>query len=341
MRRSSRSHVVIFSLFVTSAVLSISACAKNEGKGHGKGTEGGRQGESVDAKYAAASQSLEALKADAQKLQAETAAIHERLARLDAFADGLPGLAAFRASLFSTEEILGGVGGTVEWLSSELKAAVASSDKPRIEKVTATIASSADEMKKFEKSVVGLSHDLIPFERSVAQFRALADAGVFFTRGLPTGYQVSAANDGIEERLLKVVSDRKNAARVSSSPWLAFDRLWFAGDGAALDVGLSGEQLENVAAILKAYPDVKLEIAGYDDRAAPAAAAPKLARARAEAVRERLVTLGIGAARLQLAGQGLSQPRCAGSDVKECLAKQPRIAARVVAGLLPAKRLSP
>lgn len=341
MRRSSRSHVVIFSLFLTSAALSIQACAKS--KGTATPTEGRRQGESADPKYAAARASLEALKADAQRLQAETAAIHKRLERLDAFADGLPGLAAFRASLFSTEEILGGVGGTVEWLSSELKAAVASSDRQRIEKVTATIASSAEEMKKFETSVVGLSHDLIPFERSVAQFRALADAGVFFTRALPTGYQVSAANDGIEERLLNVVSDRKKAARASSSPWLAFDRLWFAGDGAALDLGLSGEQLENVAAILKAYPDVKLEIAGYEDRAAPAAAAPRLSRARAEAVQERLVILGVGAARLQLAGHGLSQPRCAenDADVKECLAKQPRVAARVVTVLQPAKRLSP
>ena len=59
----------------------------------------------------------------------------------------------------------------------------------------------ADEMKKFESSVVNLSHGLIPFERTVAQFRALAAAGVFFTRALPTGYEVRAANDGIEERL--------------------------------------------------------------------------------------------------------------------------------------------
>ena len=86
----------------------------------------------------------------------------------------------------------------VEWLSRELAAAFASGDRQQVEKVTATIASSADEMKKFEKSVVGLSHDLIPFERSVAQFRALAAAGVFFTRVLPTGYEVRAANDGIE-----------------------------------------------------------------------------------------------------------------------------------------------
>jgi len=321
-----RSNVVILSLLVTSGAMSIQACAKKKG--------GSPQ---ADPKYVAANQSLERLKADARKLQAETAAIRKRLERLGVLADDLPGLAPFRSNLFATEEVLGGVGGTSEWLSKELAAAFASGDTQQVEKVTATIASSADEMKKFEKSVVGLSHDLIPLERSVAQFRALAAAGVFFTRVLPTGYEVRAANGGIEAQLLNVVSDRKNAARAS---WLAFDRVWFAGDGAGLDIGLSGEQLENVAAILKAYPNVALEIAGYDDDGAPAAAATQLAPARAEAVKDRLVSLGVAEPRLKAAGEGRAQARCAAKDVEACLAKQPRIAARVAA-MQPAKRVTP
>lgn len=321
-----RGWVVILSLLLTSGAMSIQACAKKK--------DGSPQ---ADPKYVAANQSLERLKADAQKLQAETAAIRKRLERLGALADDLPGLAAFRSSLFATEEVLGGVGGTTDWLSKELGAAFASGDRQQVEKVTATIASSADEMKKFEKSVVDLSHDLIPFERSVAQFRALAAAGVFFTRVLPTGYEVRAANGGIEAQLLKVVGDRKTAAR---SSWMAFDRVWFAGDGARLDIGLSGEQLENVAAILEAYPNVKLEIAGYNDDAAPAAAAKELAPARAEAVKDRLISLGVAEPRLKAAGEGRAQPRCTAKDVEACRAKQPRIAARVAA-LQPAKRLTP
>jgi outer membrane protein OmpA-like peptidoglycan-associated protein len=331
MRRVSRSNVVIVSLLVISGAMSIQACARKKA--------GSPQ---ADPRFVAASQSLQRLKADARKLQAETAAIRKRLERLEAAADDLPGLAAFRSNVFATDEVLGGVGGTSEWLSKELEAAFASGDSQQVEKVTGTIASSADEMKKFEKSVVDLSHDLIPFERRVAQFRALAAAGVFFTRVLPTGYEVRAANGGLEERLLKVVGDRKNATRApSAASWLAFDRVWFAGDGAGLDIGLSSEQLENIAAILKAYPDVKLEIAGYDDDAAPAATARELAPARAEAVKARLVALGVAEARLKASGSGRAQSRCAaGDDVEKCRAKQPRIAARVAA-LPPAKRRSP
>ena len=85
---------------------------------------------------------MERLKADAQKLQATTAAIHKRLEQVEATADNLPGLAAFRSDLFATEEVLGGVGTTVEFLASELAAAFAGGDGQKNEKVTGTIANS-------------------------------------------------------------------------------------------------------------------------------------------------------------------------------------------------------
>jgi outer membrane protein OmpA-like peptidoglycan-associated protein len=318
MPRVACSNVVISSLLVMLGVASIQACAKKKA--------GSPQ---ADPRYVAASQSLERLKADAQKLQVTTAAIHKRLEQVETTADNLPGLAAFRSNLFATEEVLGGVGGTVEFLATELAAAFAGGDGQQIEKVTRTIASSAGEMKKFEKSVVDLSHGLIPFERTVAQFRALAAAGVFFTRVLPTGFEVRAANDGIEQRLLAVVADRNVRKKAARTSWLDFDRVWFAGDGAGLDVGPSSEQLENVAAILAAYPTVKLEIAGYDDAAAPAATG--LASARAAAVKNHFVTLGVAEPRLKAAGEGRPQPRCPAKDAEECRKKRPRIAARVAA----------
>ena len=316
--RRNRSNVVISSLLVTLEVVSIQACARKKA--------GSPQ---ADPRYVAASQSLERLKADAQTLQATTAGIHKRLAQVEATADNLPGLAAFRSNLFATEEVLGGVGSTVEFLASELAAAFAGGDAQQIEKVTATIARSADEMKKFETSVVDLSHGLIPFERTVAQFRALAAAGVFFTRVLPTGFEVRAANDGIEQRLLAIVTDRNVRKKTARPSWLAFDRVWFASDGAGLDVGPSSEQLENVAAILKAYPTVKLEIAGYDDAAARTASG--LAPARAAAVKNHFVSMGVAEPRLKAAEDSRPQPRCPAKDAEECRKKQPRIAARVAA----------
>jgi len=329
MHGLSRSKVVMVSLLLALGPMALQACARK--KPAAPQAEPGK---------ATARQSLERLKADAARLQRDTAAIHKRLAQVDAVADDLPGLTAFRANLFATDEVLGGVGGTAEYLSTELEAAFASGDRQRVDKVTATIASSAAEMTKFEKTVLELAHALIPFERSVAQYRALAAAGVFFTRTLPTGFEVRAANGGIEQRLLVLLEASKKPAPAT---WLDFDRLWFVADGPELDVGLSNEQLENVAAILKAYPEVKLELAGYHPDAKPTAAAQELATGRARAVRDRLVTLGVAEPRLKVASQGKPAPRCVaktGQTVDDCRAKQPRVTAHV-AGLQPTKRLSP
>jgi len=74
---------------------------------------------------------------------------------------------------------------------------------------------------------------------------------------------------------------------------------------------------------------VKLEIVGYDDAAAPAAKG--LAPARAAAVKNHFVALGVAEPRLKAAGNGRPQPRCPAKDAEECRKKQPRIAARVAA----------
>lgn len=333
MPRLSRSNVVMVSLWLA---LSVPACAAKK-----------PAAPQADPGKAAASQSLERLKADAARLQKDAAAVHKRLEQVDAVADDLPGLAAFRANLFATDEVLGGVAGTVDYLSTELEAAFAAGDRQREEKVTTTIASSAAEMTKFEKTVLDLAHALIPFERTVAQYRALAAAGVFFTRTLPTGFEVRAANGGIEPRLLAVLEAPQNTKTKAAAraAWLDFDRLWFVADGQELDVGLSGEQLENVAAILKAYPEAKLELAGYTTDATAGAAAKELAAGRARAVRERLVALGVADARLSLASQTKAAPRCDAKDAKpaknpedDCRAKQPRVTAHVAA-LQRTKRL--
>ena len=74
---------------------------------------------------------------------------------------------------------------------------------------------------------------------------------------------------------------------------------------------------------------MKLEIAGYNDAAAPAATG--LAPARAAAVKNHFVTLGVAEPRLRAAGDGRPQPRCPAKDAEECRKKRPQIAARVAA----------
>ena len=86
-----------------------------------------------------------------------------------------------------------------------------------------------------------------------------------------------------------------------------------------------------MAAILKAYPQMTLEIGGFTDNAGPAAASKKLSAERAETVKAMLVNLDVAAGRLAAAGYGPAQPVCAANDTEECKARNRRIAVRVTA----------
>jgi outer membrane protein OmpA-like peptidoglycan-associated protein len=272
-----------------------------------------------------ARQSLEQIRAQVAQAQKATADVR---ARFNALPEDLPGLDAVRSKLLAVEEVMGVENGRVQWLSGELNTASASGNQEQIQKVSTTISEVVEGSKTYGKPVLDLLHELLPFERTAAQIRALVDAGVLFMRVLPTGYELKGANDGIEKLLMDVIEGKR---KFDKKAWLAFDRLKFAGAGAQLDHERSGGQVENVAAILKAYPQVQLEIGGFTDATGPAAANKKLSAERAEAVKAMLVGLDVAAARLAAAGYGPAQPVCAANDTEECKAKNRRIAVRVTA----------
>ena len=63
---------------------------------------------------------------------------------------------------------------------------------------------------------------MLPFERTAAQIRVLADAGLLFMRVLPTGFEVKGANEGVEELLMDVIDGKR---KFDKKAWFAFDRL--------------------------------------------------------------------------------------------------------------------
>ena len=93
----------------------------------------------------------------------------------------------------------------------------------------------------------------------------VTNLGEFVERRLPGGVTLSIPEKGLEARLLSSI---QGSAPANSTNWFDFDRLTFAA-GSALIRPESEEQLQNVAAIMKAYPDVRLQVAGYVDDAEP------------------------------------------------------------------------
>jgi outer membrane protein OmpA-like peptidoglycan-associated protein len=152
----------------------------------------------------------------------------------------------------------------------------------------------------------------------------LPDAALYKYR-LPTNYELSAPNTGIEKQLVVFIQDPNKGAEPAT--WFNFDRLLFETNSATLKPE-SKEQLHNVAEILKAYPNVKVKVGGYTDNTGDPGANQKLSQDRANAVVLELVTLGVPAPRMSAEGYGQQYP-VADNSTENGRAQNRRIALRV------------
>jgi outer membrane protein OmpA-like peptidoglycan-associated protein len=134
---------------------------------------------------------------------------------------------------------------------------------------------------------------------------AAGSLGAMVERSLAGGARVVLPERGVEWRLLAFIEDP--AAAADKTTWFDFDRLTFETASAALGAG-SQEQLAAVAAILSAYPAVKLKLGGYTDNVGDPAANLKLSQERADSVMGALVKLGVAPDRLSAEGYGEQFP---------------------------------
>ena len=156
---------------------------------------------------------------------------------------------------------------------------------------------------------------------------ALSKLGDFFKRKLPNGFELNIPGMGIENKVIDFI---EGSGAISKDAWFNFDRLTFATGSANLDMAKSGEQIENIAQIMKAYPNVKVKIGGYTDNTGSAEGNMKLSAARANAVKAALVAKVIDATRIETEGYGASHP-VASNDTEEGRAQNRRIAMRLTA----------
>jgi OOP family OmpA-OmpF porin len=131
------------------------------------------------------------------------------------------------------------------------------------------------------------------------------DLGEWTTRTLPTKVQLRLPERGVETRVLTFIEDPQK--RVDKTSWFDFDRLRFENGSATLRPE-SREQLKNVAAILQAYPDVRIKIGGYTDTSGEASRNQKLSEERARNVQKELVALGVPPEHVTAEGYGGDYP---------------------------------
>jgi outer membrane protein OmpA-like peptidoglycan-associated protein len=154
---------------------------------------------------------------------------------------------------------------------------------------------------------------------------AYATLGEFTNVRLPDGTELNVPAHGVEVRLVGYLQGSANPS--SEITWFDFDRLLFDSNSATLQPS-SYEQLNNVAAILKAYPNAKIRLGAYTDNTGDADANRKLSQERANNVMVELTQRGIDPSRLSATGYGQENP-VADNSTEEGRQKNRRVSIRV------------
>ncbi|ASW74255.1 flagellar motor protein MotB [Chryseobacterium piperi] len=122
------------------------------------------------------------------------------------------------------------------------------------------------------------------------------------------GTTLKGYKGGMEDKMIAFLKSDgyKNAAddEALKTTWYDFDHVNFKmGSSTELEAGSQG-QLENLVAILKAYPDAKIKIGGYTDKVGNEASNVKLSTARANFIKDWLTKQNLGSQVLGADGYG-------------------------------------
>mgnify|MGYP001428857677 CR=1 FL=1 len=113
---------------------------------------------------------------------------------------------------------------------------------------------------------------------------------------LANGTKLQAYPGGIEDQMVKFIQSAEYKSSTNDGlkdKWFNFDDLNFVTGKTEL-APESKRQLDNIIAIMKAYPDVKIKIGGYTDKTGNDDANLKLSDSRAKAVQAALQKAGVG-----------------------------------------------
>ncbi len=147
------------------------------------------------------------------------------------------------------------------------------------------------------------------------------DAATKQARAALSGIKFAAGSVG--EGFVNLLKTEKDLVGKS----LAFKNLTFAVGSANIDPK-SEVEAANLASVLKAYPNINIEIGGHTDNTGNAANNLKLSDARAKSVKAYLVSKGIAANRISTKGYGATSPK-ASNDTAEGKKANRRIEAKI------------
>lgn len=188
--------------------------------------------------------------------------------------------------------------------------------------------------KKPEVDVPTVSETVEPVVSSVAGTldslgNFVYDVGPLKEITLPGGLTINVGVNSSEAKLFNFLNDNSITVDTldKTKGWISLDRVFFETGKDILRPEFVN-QLENIAAILKAFPGSSIKIGGYTDNTGDSALNVTLSSGRALAAYNKLKGLGIDAGRLASEGYGPMHP-IATNDTPEGRAMNRRVDLRV------------
>jgi len=147
---------------------------------------------------------------------------------------------------------------------------------------------------------------------------------------LANGAEIDAWKAGIEDKLVAFLNTDYKALGADSLKkiWFDFDNLNFKTGSAELTAE-SQKQIDNLTAVLKAYPTVKLKIGGYTDKTGDEATNKKLSDGRAATVKDALTKAGVGTQVTGAEGYGSAMAKYAADAPEPDRVKDRRVSVSV------------
>ncbi|MEG0926651.1 sodium-translocating pyrophosphatase [Chryseobacterium sp.] len=144
------------------------------------------------------------------------------------------------------------------------------------------------------------------------------------------GGKTIAVGEASQLYQLYAVVNQKDKASLDPNKWYTIENLYFETGSSDLKAGYE-LQLNNLAELLNAYPDLKIKLGGYTDNSGNEENNLRLSNLRAQTAKLKLLELGVSAERVEAEGYGSQHPICEANDTDECKAKNRRIDVRVLA----------
>lgn len=156
------------------------------------------------------------------------------------------------------------------------------------------------------------------------------DVGADKTITLSDGSVLHVGENSTEAKLFEFLnSNNKTVDTVDKTKeWYTLDRVYFE-TGKSVLTAASQQQIKNIAAILKMFPNAQVKFGGYTDNTGAADVNTRISGERAKTALQETVKSGIAADRLASEGYGPLHPVCEANDTPECKAQNRRVDIRV------------